>query len=105
MNTLAVDAVGVAAALCSMTSFLPQVIKIARERDASAVSLRMYLVTVAGFSLWTVYGVLLARWPLIVSNLVSLGLSAAVLALKLRYPDKQKGPQSPAAPCTSSPEG
>ena len=39
-----------------MTSFLPQVIKIAREKDASSVSLRMYVVTVTGFALWIVYG-------------------------------------------------
>jgi MtN3 and saliva related transmembrane protein len=83
--------VGSAAALCSMASFLPQVVKIARERDASAVSLRMYAITVTGFSLWTLYGVLLASWPLIVSNLISLSLSGTVLALKWRY-GKSKGP-------------
>ena len=32
---LLVNAVGVGAALCSMTSFAPQLIKIWRERDAS----------------------------------------------------------------------
>jgi MtN3 and saliva related transmembrane protein len=85
MNPLLINVVGVAAALCSMSSFLPQVVKIWRERDASSVSLRMYVVTVTGFSLWTVYGVLLKSWPLIGSNLVSLSLSAAILALKLRY--------------------
>jgi MtN3 and saliva related transmembrane protein len=105
MDLLIVNAVGVAAALCSMSSFLPQVIKIVRERDASSVSLRMYLVTVTGFSLWTAYGTMLGSWPLIVSNLVSLGLSAAILVLKLRFDDKQKGPQSPAAPMQLKPEG
>ena len=38
--------VGTVAALCSMSSFGPQIAKIWRERDASTVSLRMYLVTV-----------------------------------------------------------
>jgi MtN3 and saliva related transmembrane protein len=86
-----IDAVGVAAALCSMSSFLPQVVKLWRERDASAVSLRMYVVTVTGFTLWTLYGVLIGRWPLIGSNLVSLALSAAVLVLKLRF-DRRRSP-------------
>jgi MtN3 and saliva related transmembrane protein len=85
MDKLLIDAVGVAAALCSMSSFVPQVVKIRRERDASAVSLRMYLVTVTGFALWTVYGFLLGSWPLIGSNLISLGLSATILALRVRY--------------------
>jgi MtN3 and saliva related transmembrane protein len=77
--------VGVAAALCSMTSFGPQILKIWRERDASSVSLRMYVVTVAGFSLWIAYGVLIGSWPVIGSNAVCLAMSGAVLALKWRF--------------------
>ena len=85
MNPLAINTVGVAAALCSMSSFVPQVVKILREKNAGSVSLRMYVVTVTGFALWTAYGVLLKSWPLIGSNLVSLGLSGAILVLKRRY--------------------
>ena len=85
MSPLLVNGLGVAAALCSMASFVPQVVKIARERDASSVSLRMYVVTVIGFALWAGYGVLLESWPLVGSNLISLALSAAVLILKLRF--------------------
>ncbi|MDB5425012.1 MAG: hypothetical protein JWQ29_2428 [Phenylobacterium sp.] len=77
--------VGTGAALCSMTSFVPQIVKIWRERDASSVSLRMYLVTVTGFVLWTVYGVLIGSWPVVASNVVCLAMSAAVLALKWRF--------------------
>ena len=85
MNPWMVNAVGIAAAICSMTSFVPQVVKIWREKDASSVSLRMYVVTVTGFTLWTAYGVLLKSWPLIGSNLISLTLAAIILVLKLRY--------------------
>jgi MtN3 and saliva related transmembrane protein len=46
-------AVGVAAALLSITSFAPQILKIWKERDASSVSLRTYIVTVTGFTCWT----------------------------------------------------
>jgi MtN3 and saliva related transmembrane protein len=83
--------VGVGAALCSMGSFAPQALKILRERDASGVSLRMYVITVIGFSLWSTYGVLLQSWPLIVSNLVCLALSALILALKLRRKGSETG--------------
>jgi MtN3 and saliva related transmembrane protein len=75
-----IDAVGTAAGLCSMTSFLPQLIKIWRERDAEQVSLRMYLVTVTGFTLWITYGFLNHSWPVWASNMVCLGLSGAILA-------------------------
>ncbi len=79
------DMVGTAAALCSMTSFMPQIVKIWRERDASSVSLRMYVVTVTGFSLWVAYGVLTSSWPVVGSNVVCLILSAVILGMKWRF--------------------
>lgn len=79
------DMVGTAAALCSMTSFMPQILKIWRERDASSVSLRMYVVTVTGFSLWVAYGTLTSSWPVVGSNVVCLILSAIILAMKWRF--------------------
>jgi MtN3 and saliva related transmembrane protein len=79
------NVVGVAAALCSMSSFAPQIAKIWRDRDASEISLTMYLVTVTGFCLWSGYGLLIGSWPVTLSNLVCLGMSGAVLALKWRF--------------------
>lgn len=91
MNELILNVVGTGAALCSMTSFVPQVVKIWRERDASSVSLRMYVVTVTGFSLWIAYGAMLKSWPLLGSNTVCLALSAAILVLKLRFGGEPEG--------------
>jgi MtN3 and saliva related transmembrane protein len=90
MSALITNAIGTVAAVCSITSFLPQVFKIAREKDASSVSLRMYVVTVIGFCLWSAYGVLLGSWPVAVSNILALGCAAAVLVMKLRFGDKIK---------------
>jgi len=77
--------VGTGAALCSMSSFIPQIVKIVRERDASSVSLRMYVVTVTGFTLWIAYGVLIGAWPVTAANTVCLGMSATILGLKWRF--------------------
>jgi MtN3 and saliva related transmembrane protein len=85
LSNLAADIIGSTAALCSMTSFAPQIVKIWRDRDASEVSLTMYLVTVAGFCLWIGYGLLIRSWPVTVSNVICLGMSATVLALKWRF--------------------
>ena len=86
------DLIGTGAVLCSMSSFVPQIVKIVRERDASAVSLRMYAVTVAGFSLWIAYGVMTRAWPVIAANAVCLLLSATILALKWRWPGDEAAP-------------
>jgi MtN3 and saliva related transmembrane protein len=78
------SAIGAVAAVCSMISFTPQLIKIVRDHDAEAVSLRMYLVTVTGFGFWIAYGLMIASWPVVASNAVCLMLSGAILALKWR---------------------
>jgi len=85
MTLLVINAVGVGAAVCSMASFVPQIVKIIRERDAEGVSLRMYVVTVTGFCLWVAYGLLIKSWPVAASNVVNLGLAATILGLKWRY--------------------
>ena len=85
--SLMLNVIGTAAGLCSMASFVPQIVKIVREREASAVSLRMYMVTVTGFSLWIAYGVMLMSWPIMVTNSVCLVLTATILALRLKFGD------------------
>lgn len=84
MNAYMVEIVGTVAGLCSTSSFVPQVIKAWREEDTGAISKRMYVITVSAFSLWIVYGVLIASLPIIVFNGTSLALSGAILFLKLR---------------------
>ena len=59
MSALLANVVGTAAALCSITSFAPQMIKIWREKDASSVSLKTYSLTVTCIVLWTTYGVMI----------------------------------------------
>lgn len=93
--------IGTAAALCSMTSFAPQIAKIWKERDASSVSLRMYVVTVTGFVLWTIYGWLIESWPVIGANTVCLAMSATVLALKWRFSREAGGEAADQAPSKS----
>ena len=68
-----------------MASFVPQLVKIVREKRVEGVSLRTYLVMVAGFVLWTIYGVLENSWPIAASNTVNLILAAAILAFRFRY--------------------
>ena len=104
MTQLLINAVGTAAALFSMTSFVPQVLKIWKERDASSVSLRMYVVTVVGFSLWTAYGVMpyqvvgAPKWPwLTLFTIEAKGDSDADAKLAVLTKEQQKAEQQKAA--------
>jgi MtN3 and saliva related transmembrane protein len=80
--------VGTTAALLSITSFAPQILKIWKEKDASSVSLRTYVVTVTGFACWIAYGILIRAWPVIASNIACLLMSGAVLIMKWRFERK-----------------
>ena len=85
MSQLIANIVGTAAGLCGIVGFTPQIAKIVREKDASSVSLKMYIVTTTGFVLWTAYGVLQKSWPITAANGIMLCLAATILALKIRY--------------------
>jgi MtN3 and saliva related transmembrane protein len=75
--------VGAFAATLSTISFVPQAVKVIRSRDTSSISAGMYLITVAGFTLWMTYGVMQKAWPLITSNGICLVLAAFILTMKL----------------------
>jgi MtN3 and saliva related transmembrane protein len=45
----------------------------------------MFALLVTGNSLWLLYGALISDLPLVVANLITLGLVVTILALKLRY--------------------
>ena len=77
--------IGLTAATCTRGSFLPQVIKAWRTRSTRDVSTSMFALLVTGNSLWLLYGALISDLPLVAANLVTLGLVATILALKLRY--------------------
>lgn len=81
-----VEAIGILAALCTTLCWLPQAIKIIREKRTEGLSLATQSVFTLGVALWGAYGFLLGNWPLIVANVTTLLLSLAILALKLRYP-------------------
>lgn len=76
--------IGGAAGILTTVSFVPQVVKVVRERDTRAISLRMYVAFTLGVALWCVYGIMTARISIIVANVVTLALASTVLAMKLR---------------------
>jgi MtN3 and saliva related transmembrane protein len=79
-----ITALGTVAGLCTTGSFVPQVVKVWREGDTRAISLRMYLVLTAAFVLWLGYGLAIGSWPVVAFNAANLALSAVILRLKLR---------------------
>jgi MtN3 and saliva related transmembrane protein len=80
-----VNTIGMAAAVCTTVSFVPQLIRVWRLRSARDISLMMFLVFSLGVFLWLLYGVSIHSLPVIFANGATLTLSLAILALKLRF--------------------
>ena len=89
MHLSAVTIVSLFAATLSMVSYVPQAWSIIRTRSTDGISLKMYLITVAGFCTWLLYGILQRQWAIIVQNIICLVLSAFILMMKL-LPQPQK---------------
>ncbi len=85
MNDNIILAVGITASVCSAISLLPQLIKIAKEKKAEAISLPMLGVLLLGLCTWIVYGVMKKDAIIITSNAISVGLNVATIILSLKY--------------------
>ena len=77
--------VGFAAAFCTTTAFVPQLVRVLRLRSARDISLPTFLLFSVGVFLWLLYGIYTGSMPVIASNAVTLVLSVSILILKLRY--------------------
>jgi MtN3 and saliva related transmembrane protein len=80
-----VDLVGAAGAMLTTVCWLPQALKVIREKETRALSLPATGAFTLGVMLWLIYGLAIDDWPLIGSNAVTLTLMAPILVMKLRY--------------------
>jgi MtN3 and saliva related transmembrane protein len=79
------DYAGYAAAFCTTSAYVPQVMKVWRTRETKDISLKTYVVLITGLSLWLTYGIWKTEWPLIIGNAVTLGLASTILWFKTRH--------------------
>jgi MtN3 and saliva related transmembrane protein len=85
MSALLIDTIGTAGAILTTVCWLPQAIKIIRDKDTRAISLPTNVAFSLGVLLWLLYGVAHADWPLIWSSAVTFLLMAVIVTLKLRH--------------------
>ncbi|WP_412067092.1 SemiSWEET family sugar transporter [Rubrivirga sp. IMCC43871] len=70
----AVTVLGMVAAACTMSSFVPQVVKTWRSGSSADLSIGMYALLTVGAALWLAYGLAIRDLPVIVTNFVTLAL-------------------------------
>ena len=61
------EGVGVAAAVCTTVSFVPQLLRVWRRKRADDISLAMFLIYALGVVLWLVYGVEIGAFAVVLA--------------------------------------
>lgn len=82
--------IGMIAAFCTTTAFVPQVLHILRTGNVDGISLQMYSIFTFGVAAWLVYGIVLHDLPMLLANLVTLVLALMVLGLTIRKRRRQR---------------
>lgn len=77
--------IGAVAAFLTTFSFVPQVIKVLKSKDTSAISFGMYSMSVFGIFLWMVHGFRIGDMALISANGVTFILASIILICKIKY--------------------
>jgi MtN3 and saliva related transmembrane protein len=79
------DYTGYAAAICTTSAYIPQVVRVWRTRSTKDISLKMFLVLITGLALWLTYGFLKGEIPIIAANGITLMLAGTILFFKLKH--------------------
>jgi MtN3 and saliva related transmembrane protein len=80
-----VDAIGATGAVLTTVCWVPQAVKIIRDRETRAISLVGTALSALGVFLWLLYGLAIIDGPLIASSVVTFALMALILVLKIRH--------------------
>lgn len=80
-----VELIGIAAAILTTASFVPQVYKIWKHKNTQGLSVTMYLVMLFGVILWEIYGILIQSFAVILANIITALLLLLILYFRFKY--------------------
>jgi len=85
MEEFYVELIGTVAALLTTGSFVPQVYKTWKTKDAKSLSLPMVLMLFLGVCLWITYGFLIMSIPILAANIVTAICVGVLIYFKLIF--------------------
>ncbi|MGA8651725.1 MAG: SemiSWEET family transporter [Xanthobacteraceae bacterium] len=69
-----IDAIGATGALLTTVCWVPQAVKIIRDRETRAISLSGTMLSTLGVLLWLIYGLAIVDGPLIASSIATFAM-------------------------------
>ncbi len=79
------EILGMIAAVLTTAGYVPQALKVVREKNTSSISLGMYSIMTCGGLMWFAYGLMIGSYPLILANGFTSILTAIILVMKLKH--------------------
>ncbi|MDF0719130.1 SemiSWEET family transporter [Kaistella sp. PBT33-4] len=79
------EIIGFIAGGLSSALFIPQIIKILREKSAEEISLLTCIIGIVSSALWLWYGILQDHISMMVTNSIAVGATAVLVVLRLIY--------------------
>jgi MtN3 and saliva related transmembrane protein len=76
---------GYFAGFLTVVSFLPQVLRTWQTRRTKDLHLGMFGLLITASTLWTIYGIIIHDWPVILTNIGMVTLNGAIAVAKLRF--------------------
>jgi MtN3 and saliva related transmembrane protein len=79
------EMIGIAATLCILSSYVPQIVKSYRTKSMKDFSLLYLLIIALGVFLWILYGVHIGDQVVIYANVTLLAFTAALIVMRIHY--------------------
>ncbi len=80
--------VGYVAGFFTSIASIPQIIHAIKTKEVDSLSLHTLLFFWLGAIVWTVYGILLNQWPIIIVNVIVFFGQGSLIVLKLKHGKK-----------------
>ena len=85
MSSINPEWVGYAGAFFTCSCFVPQVVKVFREKHTKSISLGMYVMNAIAIVIWSVYAVMIDSPSILLTNAIAMGMVATIITMKLKY--------------------
>jgi len=85
LSSSSMTLIGLIAAACTTSAFVPQVVRVWRLKRAEEISLTTFLALSIGSLVWLIYGLLVSSLPVILANGVTFALVLTIFSLKVKW--------------------
>jgi MtN3 and saliva related transmembrane protein len=79
------EILGLIAAVCTTSAFVPQVYKTWKTKSVEGLSLTMYIIFFTGVVLWLIYGIHIKSLSMIIANSITGILALLLVIFRLSY--------------------